>query len=261
MLNELVMAAAQGGAMHRLIFCSMLSVFLFISSARAQEVLRLSGFEAPNLTPVAEKILAKAYSELGIRIETVISNPQRALLDAASGKTDGELVRVKAVGADHSSLLRVDVPVIVARTYAYANNRQLRGKSFNQLRHLRVGHVSGARFAAELADEFAEIWTADTAEQLFEMLRRDRVDLVIAGEGTARRVIRDKKLEGVFPLRPSLHEVAFYHYLHEKHVDLVPKIEAVLRRMLSVPAGEETDEAEEMVPGQDGNVLHRTGWS
>lgn len=247
--------------MYRLIYCSMLSALLFISTARAQEVLRLSGFEAPNLTPVAEKILAKAYSELGIRIETVISNPQRALLDAASGKTDGELVRVKAVGADHSSLLRVDVPVIVARTFAYANKRQLRGKSFTQLRHLRVGHISGARFASELAEGFAEIWTADTPEQLFEMLRRDRVDLVIAGEGTGWRIIRDKNLEDVFPLGPSLHEVAFYHYLHEKHVDLVPRIEAVLRRMLSVPEGQETDGAEERAPRQDDNVLHRTGWS
>jgi ABC-type amino acid transport substrate-binding protein len=247
--------------MYRLIFCSMLSYILLIFGAAAQDVLRLSGFEAPNLTPAAEKILAKAYSELGIRIETVISNPQRALLEAASGKTDGELVRVRAIGADYSSLLRVDVPIIVARTFAYANNRQLGGKSFRQLRHLRVGHVSGARFAAELADGFAEIWTAETPEQLFEMLRRDRVDLVIAGEGTARRVIQDRKLEDVFPLKPSLREVAFYHYLHEKHVDLVPGIEAVLRRMLSVPMGEATDEAEEAAPEHNGNVLHRTGLS
>ncbi|TYC65250.1 hypothetical protein FMN63_22795 [Stappia sp. BW2] len=247
--------------MRRLNVCFILSVFLFMSGARAQEVLRLSGFEAPNLTPAAEKILARAYSELGIRVETVINNPQRALMDAAAGRTDGVLVRVRAIEADHNSLLRVDVPVIVARTFAYANKRELRGKSFKQLRHLRIGHVSGARFAAKLADGFAEIWTAETPEQLFEMLRRDHVDLVIAGEGTGRRVIRDKKLEGVFPLRPSLREVEFYHYLHERHVDLVPRIEAVLRRMLSVIAGEEPDGAGDTAPGQDEEVLHKTSLS
>ncbi len=137
--------------MHRLMFCAMLSVLLLMSSARAQDVLKLSGFEAPNLTPVAESILSQAYGELGIRIQTIITSPRRALLDSASGKTDGELVRIRTIEADHRSLLRVDVPIILARTFAYANKPQLRGKSFKQLRHLRVGHVAGARFAAELA--------------------------------------------------------------------------------------------------------------
>ncbi len=247
--------------MHRLMFCAMLSVLLLMSSARAQDVLKLSGFEAPNLTPVAESILSQAYGELGIRIQTFITSPRRALLDSASGKTDGELVRIRTIEADHSSLLRVDVPIILARTFAYTNKPQLRGKSFKQLRHLRVGHVAGARFAAELADGFAEVWTADTPEQLFEMLQRDRIDLVIAGESTGRRIIRDRKLVGVFPLRPSLQEVAFYHYLHEKHADLVPRIEAVLKRMLAVPVGEETDGVGETTPEKDGHVLHKTGLS
>ncbi|GAB2183261.1 substrate-binding periplasmic protein [Roseibium sp. LAB1] len=245
--------------MYRLIFCAVLSFFLLLDNSRAQEVLRLSGFEAPSLTPVAQSILSRAYAELGIRIETVIRSPRRALLDAASGKTDGELVRVTAIEAEHSSLLRVDVPIILARTFAYANKRQFRGKSFKQLKHLRVGHVSGARFAAELASGFAEVWTADTPEQLFEMLQRDRIDLVIAGEATGRRVIRDKNLDGVFPLRPSLHEVAFYHYLHERHAELVPKIEAVLRKMLSVPVSEDTDGVGETTPEQGGDFLHKTG--
>ncbi|MCK7615834.1 hypothetical protein [Roseibium sediminicola] len=205
--------------------------------------------------------MTRAYDELGIRIEAVQASPRRALLDAASGKTDGELVRIKDVGADHESLIRVDVPIVVARTYAYAVNPGLRGKSFDELKHLRIGHIAGARFAVELAEGFTEIWTAESPEQLFEMLRRDRIDLVIAGEGTGQRLSRELDMPEVFPIEPSLHSVAFYHFLHESHADLVPKIEDVLRRQLKRSSGEtyEDRKSREIIP--DRNILHKTGMS
>ncbi|MHA7772079.1 substrate-binding periplasmic protein [Roseibium sp. M-1] len=246
--------------MHRLVLCAVLSIFFVSGVASAQEKLKFSGFDAPNLTPIAERILTEAYAELGIRIEVVKSSPRRALLDAAAGKTDGELVRVRDIEALHESLIRVDVPVVVARTFAYTNKQELMGKSFGELRHLRVGHVAGARFAQALSKDYAEVWTADEPEQLFEMLQRDRIDLVIVGEGTGRRIIRDLKMEGVFPLRPSLEEISFYHYLHQKHAGLVPKIEAVLKRMMHKMREPEPASSGRSPSKRDGTVLHKSGY-
>jgi ABC-type amino acid transport substrate-binding protein len=245
--------------MHRLVLCAVISVLFLFDAANAQEKLRFSGFDAPNLTPFAEKILRQAYAELGIGIEVVMSNPHRALLDAASGKTDGELVRVREIETQHESLIRVDVPVVVARTFAYANRLELKGKSFANMKHLRVGHVAGAFFAQELSAGFAEIWAAETPEQLFEMLQRNRIDLVIVGEGTATRVIRELKIDGVFALRPSLQEVAFYHFLHEKHAGLVPRIEAALKRVLLELKEQEPESSDRSPSHRDGTVLHKTG--
>lgn len=247
--------------MHRLVLCAVFSVFALVDTALAQDVLRFSSFEAPNLTPQAERVLVRAYKELDIRVETVKASPRRALLDAAAGRTDGELVRVADIGAVHESLIRVDVPIVVARTYAYASNPELRGKSFDMLRHLRVGHVAGARFAAELADGFSEVWTAETPEQLFEMLRRDRIDLVIAGEGTGQRIIRERGMSGVFPLLPSLRSIAFYHFLHESHADLVPKIEEVLRRQMDEAEKDTSGDDKLQLPDHETDVLHKTGMS
>jgi len=245
----------------RLVMCAVFCVFALTNVAPAQETLRLSSFEAPNLTPKALRILTRAYAELDIRVETVMASPRRALLDSSAGRTDGELVRVRNVGAAKKSLVRVDVPIIVARTYAFAVKPELRGKSFNEIKHLRVGHVAGARFAVELARGFTEIWTAETPEQLFEMLRRDRIDLVIAGEGTGQRLSRELDMSEVFVLRPSLRTVAFYHFLHESHVDLVPKIEKVLRRQLQEEAGDmPVEETSEPADG-DSVILHKTGMS
>jgi len=244
--------------MHRLVLCAVVSIWFLFNTANAQDRLKFSGFDAPNLTPAAEKILKRAYAELGIEIETVITSPRRALLEAASGKTDGELVRVREIEAQHDSLIRVDVPIIVARTFAYTNQPDLKGKSIDEVRHLRVGHVAGARFSRDLSKGFSEVWAAETPEQLFEMLLRNRIDLVIVGEATGRRIIRSQKLEGVFPLRPSWQDVAFYHYLHEKHAVLVPKIEEVLKRMLRETGEEEPESSGNPPSGRDGTVLHRS---
>lgn len=245
--------------LHRLVLCAVFSFLAALDVACAQDSLRFSSFDAPNLTPVAERILTQAYGELGISIEVVRANPRRALLDSTSGKTDGELVRIKSVGAAHASLIRVDVPIVVARTYAYALNPELRGKSFDELKHLRVGHVTGARFAVGMARGFAEVWTADTPEQLFEMLRRNRIDLVIAGEGTGRRLMRELDMPEVFPLLPSLQTLSFYHFLHESRAALVPRIEEVLRRQLK-DAAREPDQLPAAPETGARKILHKTGW-
>ncbi|CTQ51597.1 hypothetical protein LP7551_00109 [Roseibium album] len=216
--------------MRHICICTAMYFFVFANMVVAEEKLRFSKFEAPNLIPLAEQIISRAYAELGISIETVKANPRRALLDAAGGKTDGDLVRVHKVGSLHESLIRVEVPVIVARIYAFSNKPELRGRPFGELKHLRIGHVAGAKFAQDLAVDFLDVWTADSAEQLFEMLQRDRLDLVIVGERTGPRIIRERKLSGIIRLQPALREIPFYHYLHEKHADLAPKVEEVLRR-------------------------------
>ncbi|POF31766.1 type 2 periplasmic-binding domain-containing protein [Roseibium marinum] len=234
--------------MQRLLVCALWGILTSAGCVSAQEKLRFSSFVAPGLTPVAEKILSQAYAELGIQIETVISNPRRALLDAASGKTDGELVRVEGVSDRHKTLIRVDVPVVVARIFAFTRNPQLQGKSLSELKYLRAGHVGGARFAGELAEGFLEVWTAEEPEQLFEMLLRDRIDVVVVGEDTGNRLIREMGLTDVYPLQPSLGEIAFYHFLHVKHADLVPLIEDVLRRRLEDAEGDEQEDSTRREP-------------
>ncbi|GAB4512607.1 MAG: transporter substrate-binding domain-containing protein [Roseibium sp.] len=200
--------------------------------------MRFSAFEAPSLTPFAEEILSRAYADLGIGMEVVVSTPRRALLDAASGRTDGELVRVRRIGSLHETLIRVEVPVFISRSIAFVRKPEFASVPLDDLKHLRAGHVSGANFARKFTEGFAEIWRTETPEQLVDMLKRDRVDLIILGEATAQRLSREIGMNGIFPLSASLGEVCFYHYLHQKHAALVPRVEQALRR---ITGGEAVD--------------------
>ncbi|GAB4533578.1 MAG: hypothetical protein Tsb0019_35280 [Roseibium sp.] len=207
--------------------------FWLAAGARADTSrhLVLSGFEAPGMIDVALKRLRAAYKTLGIEVAVKVTTPSRALVDSSSGRTDGEVVRADVIEEHYPSLMRVEVPLFTISTYAYGTLPELADKPVQDLKSLRAGYVRGAVFAEQTTRDYAETWQADSLDQLFAMLLQDRIDLAIAIERPARAMIEKSDLEGqVFAIRSSRRDYDFFHYLHEKKADLVPRIEKVLKR-------------------------------
>jgi len=215
------------------LICLVLSVFWAAPDARADTTrqLLLSGYKAPGMIDVALERLRAAYRKLGIELAIHVTTPSRALVDSASGRTDGEVVRADVIEELYPSLLRVDVPLFTVSTYAYGTLPELADKPLEDLKALRAGYVRGAVFAELATRNYAEAWPAESLEQLFAMLIQDRIDLVIAVEKPARAMIKKSDLKGkVFAVSSSRRDYQFFHYLHEKNADLIPSIEKVLKR-------------------------------
>jgi ABC-type amino acid transport substrate-binding protein len=204
--------------------------------------MRLSGISAPGLTEPALERLRLAYAQLGIQIDTEMSPLKRALASSSSGKTDGEVFRIGTIGADYSSLVRVNVPVGHMTTYAYTNRPELFDAEREELKKLRVGYVIGAIFAAEAANDYDESWALTDLEQLFHMLQGGRIELILAAEAPAEKMINKLGLVGKVRAIPSTRdELPLYHYLHERHANLVPRVEAALRDVMSLKNEGETN--------------------
>jgi len=203
------------------------------AAAAADKKLVLSGFEAPGLTPVARSYLEKAYKELGMTVDVVLTEPSRALVNSTGGVTDGEVVRIGVVGDRYPTLVRVDVPLLSVATFGYTNRPEARHMSQQDLKSLRAGHVRGAVFGEIAARGFAEIWSADEPEQLFKMMQQGRLDLVFVRETRAKEMVRRFGLTDVYPVPSSRKDYPFFHYLHKRHSGLVPRVEKALRKVLS----------------------------
>jgi len=143
--------------------------------------------------------------------------------------TDGEVIRIAEIGDRYPALVRVDVPLISIATCGYTNRPELRDRPLEDLRPLRAGYVRGAVFAENAAKAFAETWSADNTEQLFGMLKQNRLDVVFVARTRGDDMIAKLGLADVYPIPASYREYPFYHYLNERHRDLVPRIEEVLR--------------------------------
>ena len=68
-------------------------------------------------------------------------------------------------------------------------------------------------------------------EQLFNMLIRDRVDIVILPRDVGLKTLKAMNLKDIRMLEPPLQRDKLYHYLHKKNEALVPKITASLQEM------------------------------
>ena len=73
-----------------------------------------------------------------------------------------------------------------------------------------------------------------TIEQLALMHMSGRIDLFITDKYSGTLILKKMKLnDTIKALTPPLTEkIELYHYIHQKHKDLVPKIEKVLQKMI-----------------------------
>jgi ABC-type amino acid transport substrate-binding protein len=63
------------------------------------------------------------------------------------------------------------------------------------------------------------------------MLDAGRIDLLITARINGLLMTKDLGLGTIKPLSPPLSRLWVYHYLHERHKDLVPIIDAVFKAM------------------------------
>ena len=71
-----------------------------------------------------------------------------------------------------------------------------------------------------------------TMENLMQSLDAGRFEVAVNDRFSGLLVIRRLGLEGkVQPLEPPLEHIPLYHFLHERHRDLVPKVGQMIRSM------------------------------
>lgn len=234
--------------MSRYLLFFLIFLAVVAGKAQAQQKLVFAAFDDPHVTPAAVDILKRAYALLDIEIETVFLNPRRALLDSSSGKTDGEVIRIRQIGDSYDTLIRVDVPLFDAPVLAYASNPGFRKQTFDGLKAtggVRVGFVAGHIYAKNLSEGFAEVWIAEDPKQLMDMLKHDRIDLAIISEDVGNRAVEAQAFRKAFTLASPAGLISAYHYLHIRHAELVPRVEDALRATLPARDGEDTEDTDQ----------------
>lgn len=212
-------------------FFFLLLTFIFAATPALAEGKHFV-FNTPESTSRAPaKVLEKAYDALGITFEVHPMPGQRALVEANAGKADGELYRIHLDKQIYSNLIRIPV-VIDYFDSVYAITREpLESAHLDDVAELRIGILRGLKFAEELTRQMPNVTTISEWEQLWRMLDRERIDVVI----TPKRInaTQDVNIEngGFAKTRITDARVNLYHYLHSRHADIVPELTRTLRHM------------------------------
>lgn len=211
------------------ILFSLLMLTILNSSAFAQTLV-FSTIEKSVNSDISEEVMREAYKRLGYDIEVRRMPGSRALDMANSGKTDGELYRVSGVNEKYNNLIITPTAINKLEAVAFATDKSIKVNGIDSLKSFNIGIRRGIKFSEKLTKGI-KTRSVNSNQQLFSMLEKNRLDIVILARTNGTQALKNSKQSGIMILEPSIATYPLHHYLHKKHQGLVPKLDAVLKNM------------------------------
>lgn len=211
-------------------------LFLIMSwtSCCAQTTLRIARIENIPDQFVGGEILKVVYSRLNIAIELVDMPAMRAIVESSRGTLDGEVHRNIHVLEQYPSLVIVRPAINSIEPSVFSKNFDFTVQGWNSIKDYNIGIVRGVGTSEDGTKGMQKVQATTSLGQLMQMLAGDRIDIAVSDSFSGLVVVKELGLEQKIKiLAPPLQKVEIYHYLHESHRDLVPKVERVLREMQS----------------------------
>ena len=205
-------------------------VVLVTTPLQAEEKLIFTTVESSLNQNLSEKVLLEAYKRLGIQFEVQRRPGERALKEANAGIFDGEVSRIKGIDKKFPNLIMIPIAVNYLEATVFAKNVEFTVKGWGSLKPYTIGRLRGVKFVENNTKEMRTV-VANNYEQLFGILDKGRVDVVVAPLINGLSTIDQFKLKGISILAPRIIQMNLYHYLHRKRKNLVPRITSVLEEM------------------------------
>jgi hypothetical protein len=181
-----------------------------------------------------EQQLRRAYGRLGYQMQLVRLPAGRSLQMANRGLYDGELFRIDGIQQEFAELKQVPVELARIELLAFVRTAQLQNlRQWPLQKQLRIGYVRGFRLASQV--EYAgHPVPVTTLEQAVGMLTQGKIDVLLEDRQSVLSVLPAKTEQvGISALPGVLASAGLFHYLHQRHNDLIEPLATVLKKSRS----------------------------
>lgn len=176
-------------------------------------------------------LMRKAYQQLGYQMQLVVMPLQRSAYESNKGQLlDAELSRTAAAAAMLPNMIRVKVPIGTVRITAFSRDPTIKIKNWHSLQGKRVDVLRGIYLARiNMRDlQYTEI---STISQAIQRLQSGRTDIAVLLGDETEWLLKQYANHGLYSIAPDLANTEIFHYVHERHAALVPRLEAALRQL------------------------------
>lgn len=213
---------------------SLICITLFLSvlspPVLAQERLKFTSIKGAYIQKISANILKKAYARLGIEFDVSWQPAERALKSVSSGESDGEISRVGAIAKLYPELIKIKIPVNFLEGMVFSKNPDISVTDWSSISKYKIGINRGIKFA-EKGTKGMNVQLVSSFSSLFQMLDKDRVDVIVSPRIIGLFQITRLKLKGISAIEPPLVKLNQYHYLHKRHSELATRLEVILKEM------------------------------
>ena len=211
----------------RVLFLLSVAVFGYAESGS----MTISMIEDDPVVIGVHEVVRTAYSRMGIPVVFRKLSGKRALIESNSGETDGELVRIKGTEDEFTNLIRIPVPLLDIQGVVYTKTIDRDIRSWDDLKGLKVGIIRGIQYS-EKGTQGLQRYYARNVYHLFKLLDTDWIDVaVVLRRAVDKEIERTFRASNIHIIGKPLYKAPLYHFIHKRHLNLVPRLEAVLREM------------------------------
>lgn len=178
---------------------------------------------------MAESVISEVYRRLSLPVRFETIPLARSLYMLNRGELDADLFRATAGDPQFPDTLPIRIPIATDDMVAYGVGHVLTVKGWPSLQPYRLVTVRGVKEVERLGTSY-RIEYVNLSDQAFKMVAAGRADLALFTRG-AMCTPQQLGLGQIRIQEPAIEKFQFYHHLHVRHAEWVPKIEAELARM------------------------------
>jgi ABC-type amino acid transport substrate-binding protein len=210
---------------------AMVLTLLWIGIASAQQPLTFTQIVDTPDQAIGAVIVKAAYEKLGMPVKFEILPGKRALMESSEGRADGDVHRIFEIGDEYPTLLRVPTPINYIEPSVFSKKHEFEVTDCAALQGYQIGIVRGVKHSQLCTQGMENVFVGDDLTGVMRMLDAGRVELLITARINGLLLAKKLKFDAIKPLSPPLSRFWVYHYLHERHKDLVPTIDKVFKAM------------------------------
>ncbi|MBR0823186.1 ABC transporter substrate-binding protein [Bradyrhizobium liaoningense] len=200
--------------------------------SQAQQLIRLARIADIPDQYVGGEMLRAVYAKLNIKLEFEDVPGKRALALSSAGDVDGEIQRIGTLSRDYPTLIQVTPAINYIEPAVFATKLRFDVDGWNSIRDYSIGIVRGVGSSEAGTRGMSRVTATTSLENMARMLDADRFDVMVTDLFSGLVAVRKLNLQTrIYPLSPPLERIHIYHYLHERHHDLVPKVGKVIAQM------------------------------
>ncbi|MBB4368946.1 ABC-type amino acid transport substrate-binding protein [Bradyrhizobium sp. cir1] len=205
---------------------------LAAAPSQAQDLIRLARIADIPDQYVGGEMLRAVYAKLNIKLEFEDVPGKRALALSSAGEVDGEIQRIGTLSRDYPTLVQVTPAINYIEPAVFTTKLHFDVAGWDSIRDYSIGIVRGVGSSESGTRGMARVTATTGLESMVKMLDADRFDVMVTDLFSGLVAVRKLNLQTrIYPLSPPLERIHIYHYLHERHRALVPKVGQVIAQM------------------------------
>ena len=174
----------------------------------------------------------EAFCRIGKKVTVSQVSGLTALNLANQGVDDGTVLRIKGMIEDKfPNLVIVPESMMVWDFVAFTALLDVQIKDWSSLKPYNVAYNRGWIILEKNITDAKSVVRADNTEQLFSLLKNNRVDLIVYEKWQGRHQLKARAIEGVRQIEPPLASHKLYAYLNRRHQALAAPLAKAFANM------------------------------